>query len=300
MSRQIIAVAIIAIVLAPTVDAQDAEPYDQSKVPIEVDSNTPNLNKVVLVAGHKSHGPREHEFFAGCAILMNLVKQTPGVFPVMARDGWPKDEKIFEHAKSIVLYMDGGSGHPAVERDHVKLLQRYMDEGVGFANLHYAVEYPDAAAIKGPLYWLGGYYETDWSINPEWEADFQALPNHPITRGVKPFKIRDEWYYNMRFLPQMEGVTPILHAAPPDDTRSTMETKRHPGRVEIEAWAFERANNGRSFGFTGGHYHDNWGDENFRRLVTNAILWTAHVDVPQAGAPVEFDPKDLNKNLDKK
>jgi type 1 glutamine amidotransferase len=218
----------------------------------------------------------------------------------MARDGWPKDEKIFENAKSIVFYMDGGSGHPAVEDPHMKLLQQYVDKGVGFVNLHYAVEYPDAKAIKGPLYWLGGYYETDWSINPTWEADFAALPNHPITSGVKPFKIRDEWYYNMRFLPQMDGITPILRAAPPDETRTTMETKRHPGRVEIEAWAYDRPNGGRSFGFTGGHYHDNWGNENFRRLVTNAILWSAHVEVPPTGAPVDFDEKDLNTNLDRK
>jgi hypothetical protein len=66
------------------------------------------------------------------------------------------------------------------------------------------------------------------------------------------------------------------------------------------AWAYERPDGGRGFGFTGGHFHRNWGDENFRRLVVNAILWSAKVDVPGSGAKVEFDPADLNKNLDKK
>ena len=52
--------------------------------------------KIVLVAGSKSHGPGDHEFFAGTAILMNLLKQTPGVWPVMVRNGWPKDESVFD------------------------------------------------------------------------------------------------------------------------------------------------------------------------------------------------------------
>jgi hypothetical protein len=66
------------------------------------------------------------------------------------------------------------------------------------------------------------------------------------------------------------------------------------------AWAFDRADGGRSFGFTGAHFHRNWGDENFRRLVVNAILWSAKVDVPADGARVELDPADLKKNLDRK
>jgi trehalose utilization protein len=66
------------------------------------------------------------------------------------------------------------------------------------------------------------------------------------------------------------------------------------------AWAFDRKDGGRSFGFTGGHFHRNWADEDFRRVVVNAILWCAKVDIPEKGAKVEFDPADLNKNLDRK
>jgi type 1 glutamine amidotransferase len=174
-----------------------------------------------------------------------------------------------------------------------------MDQGVGFVNLHYAVEYPKSQSDH-VLNWLGGYYETGFSINPHWEADFKSMPQHPITRGVKPFDIRDEWYFNIRFAPESKEVTPILKATPPDNVRGTPAAKEHPGRSEIVAWAFERPNGGRSFGFTGGHFHKNWGDENFRRLVVNAILWTAHVEVPKDGAKVDLDPADLNKNLDRK
>jgi type 1 glutamine amidotransferase len=277
----------------------DDDPFDQSGVPIEVQPDNPKAAKIVLVAGRQSHGKGEHEFFAGSAILMKLLKQTPNVAVVMAREGWPKDPKTFENAKAIVFYMDGGGGHPIIQKDHKDVVAKLMDQGVGFVNLHYAVEYPKSQS-EHVFTWLGGYYETAYSTNPHWKADFQSMPDHPITHGVKPFNIKDEWYFNIRFAPESKNVTPILKATPPDNVRGTAAAKEHPGRSEIVAWTFERANGGRSFGFTGGHFHNNWGDENFRRLVTNAILWTAKVDIPKDGAKVELDPKELKKNLDRK
>lgn len=289
-----------ALVIVNTVGrAAEPDPYDQSGVPLEVQPDDDKLAKIVLVAGRQSHGPGDHEFFAGSAILMNLLKQTPGVFPVMARDGWPKNPKTFEGAKAVVFYMDGGGGHPILQKDHKDVVQKLIDDGVGFVNLHYAVEYPKSQSDH-VLQWLGGYYETGFSTNPHWKANFQELPDHPITRGVKPFEIQDEWYFNIRFRPEDKAVVPILKSTPPDNVRRTEAAKQHPGRSEIVAWALEREKGGRSFGFTGGHFHRNWGDENFRRLVTNAILWSAKLDVPKNGAPVELDPKDLNRNLDRK
>jgi type 1 glutamine amidotransferase len=281
------------------VRAADVDPYDQSRVPLEVQPPDPALTKIVLVAGKASHGPGEHEFFAGCSVLMKLLQQTPGIFPVMARDGWPKHPETLAGAKAVVFFMDGGNSHPIIQKNHLEEVHKLMDSGAGLVNLHYAVEYPKSQA-EIILSWLGGYYETGYSINPHWKADLKILQGHPITRGVKPFVIQDEWYYNIRFQPDLRGVTPILKAVPPDETRRTPDSKTHPGREEILAWAFNRENGGRSFGFTGGHFHKNWGDENFRRLVVNAILWSARLDVPPEGAKVNLDPSDLDKNLDRK
>lgn len=265
---------------ALTATSADVDPYDQSGVPLEVQPTDAKLNKIVLVAGHRSHGKGEHEFFAGCAILMKLLQQTPGVFPVMARDGWPKDPKTFENAKAVVFYMDGGGGHPIIQKDHRDTVQKLIDSGVGFVNLHYAVEYPKSQSDH-ILQWLGGYYETGFSTNPTWKATFKELPKHAITRGVKPFDIQDEWYFNIRFVPESKNVTPILKATPPDRARGTEDARKYPGREEIMAWALERDKGGRSFGFTGGHFHKNWGDENFRKLVVNAILWSTGSTSPR-------------------
>ena len=281
------------------VRAADPDPFDQSGVPLEKQPTDPKLTKIVLVAGRTSHGPGDHEFFAGSALLMKMLQQTPGVFPVMARDGWPKNPKTFEDAKSVVFYMDGGGGHPILNKGRKEVVQKLMDKKVGFVNLHYAVEYPKSQS-EHVLSWLGGYYETGFSTNPHWVAKFETFPKHAITRGVKPFEIKDEWYFNIRFKPESKGVTPILEATPPDGVRGTADAKKHKGRKEVVAWTHERADGGRSFGFTGGHTHNNWGDENFRRLVVNSILWSAGVEVPATGAKVEMNASELKRNLDRK
>src|SRR4029453_16549407 len=131
----------------------------------------------------------------------------PGVKPVVHLNGWPKDESIFDGAAAILIYADGGGGHPAIQRDPLQKLGKLMDQGVGLACVHYAVEVPKDKGGPEFLKWIGGYFETYYSVNPHWDADFQQLPGHPITRGVNPFKIRDEWYYHMRFAEGMKGVT---------------------------------------------------------------------------------------------
>lgn len=288
--------------------------YDQSGVILEKDViSDPAAPKVVLIAGRISHGPGEHEHFAGTWLLQQALIQN-GVNAVMARDGWPKDESIFKGARAVMFYCDGGAGHPLIQatngqRKRLELIQGLVKQGVGFACYHYGVEFPknDGPTI---LPMLGGYFEPYWSVNPHWRAGFKELPRHPITNGVKPFDIQDEWYYHMRFVPDMKGVTPILTAVPPDNTRGR-EGQNDPhggnphvfarkGKPEHMAWAYEREDGGRSFGFTGAHFHRNWGDENFRRLVVNSLLWVAKVDIPAEGAKTELNLEDLTKNLDDK
>lgn len=65
-------------------------------------------------------------------------------------------------------------------------------------------------------------------------------------------------------------------------------------------WAVERPDGGRGFGFTGGHFHDNWGNDNYRKVVLNAMVWLAKVDVPKNGIESAVSEADLNANLDPK
>jgi type 1 glutamine amidotransferase len=239
--------------------------------------------KIVLIAGVASHGAGAHAFPDGVKLLRGCLDQVPSVQAADYYEGWPSDPTAFDNADTIMFFLDGGGGHPAIQGDRLEQLGKLMEKGIGMACIHYAVEVPKDRGGKEFLEWIGGYYETGFSTNPHWEAKIEANSDHPIARGVKPFKLNDEWYYNMRFRPDMKGVTPILSAIPPDETRGTESAKANPGRAEILAWATEREDGGRGFGFTGGHFHIAWRDENFRRVVLNALLWTAQVEVPEDG-----------------
>jgi type 1 glutamine amidotransferase len=265
--------------------------------------------KIVLVAGRPSHGPGDHEFNAGCKLLAKCLAEIPGIEPVVVTGGWPREEKVFEGARTLVFFMDGGGGHPIIKADHLETIQKLMDKGVGLVCMHYAVEVPKGNPGDKFLDWIGGYYETGFSTNPHWTAEIIKLPDHPVTRGVKPFAVRDEWYFNMRFRPEMKGVTPLLSAKPDDPTRQGVSASpRGPyqhivdakGREEVLAWAVERPDGGRGIGFTGAHAHKNWGDPNFRKFVLNAILWTAKLDIPPDGVDSRVSDDELKENLDLK
>lgn len=266
--------------------------------------------KIVFIAGVPSHGPGDHEHRAGCLLLAKCLNEVPGVTSVVVSNGWPSSESVFDGADTIIIYADGGSGHPAIKPERLKVLGELMDKGVGLGAVHYAVEVPKDQGGREFLKWVGGYFETFWSVNPHWDADFKNLPKHEITRGVDPFKIRDEWYYHMRFPEGMKSVTPILTAVPPDNTRGkpgtnqphggNPEVQKHMGQPEHVMWTIERPDGGRGFGFTGAHFHKNWGNDDFRKVVLNAILWSAKVPVPSNGVACVVTDEDLKQNLDAK
>jgi hypothetical protein len=184
-----------------------------------------------------------------------------------------------------------------------------MKRGVGLMCAHYAVEVPKDKGGKEFQEWIGGYYEDKFSCNPMWEPDYKEFPEHAISRGVKPFSIRDEWYFNMRFRPDMKGVTSILSAKPSDAVRDgpyvyPKGPYRHiqeaKGQTETMMWAVERPDGGRGAGFTGGHYHKNWLDDNFRKVVLNAAVWICKADVPKDGVASKVTEDEIKENLDPK
>ncbi len=276
---------LMTLMIATAVRAQNDTPQQASPV-----------KHIALLAGNPSHGYGSHEHLAGCRILAAAIEQAAeGVECAVYDHGWPEDDSVLNDVDCVVMYCDGGGGHPALQ--HLPKLEQLMQRGVGFVCLHYAVEVPQEKGGAEFLRWLGGYFEMDWSVNPHWTADFKTLPEHPVTRGVAPFAANDEWYFHMRFRPEMQGVTPILTAVAPQETMLRPDGP-HSGNPAVRkevaqgipqhvAWIYERENGGRSFGFTGGHYHWNWGRRDIARLVSNAIVWCAGAQLPSDGLAVQ-------------
>ena len=244
--------------------------------------------EIVLIAGNQSHAPGDHEYKAGCLLLAGFLRQNQVSDPVVITGGWPEDESVFAGARAVVLYMDGGTAHPILAGDRLQTMARLMQRGVGLACLHYAVEVPKDHGGPQFLDWIGGFYDRPYSQNPVNDIlAVQATPEHPISRGWASFQLKDEWYYRIRFQPGDKRVKPILTTMLPKDAPS----------LQVLAWATERADGGRGFGFTGLHTHANWAMPEFRRLLVNAVLWTAKLDIPASGAKCELKPEDLQKNL---
>lgn len=270
------------------------------------------LKKVVFVSGKPSHGPMKHEHRAGNIILAEALSAadlniTPVVLP---EDGYPQDPSILDDADTIVIFSTGHTGH--LLNPHLDEFDALMQRGIGVVMIHWATEAEKGKPADKFLEWMGGFCDLDWSVNPHWSAEFKTLPDHPIADGVEPFVSHDEWYYHMRFVDDMVGVTPILSALPGPETLSRPDGERsgNPdvrravanGENQHVAWAYERPDGkGRGFGFTGAHDHVNWQDDNYRKIVLNAILWTAGAEVPRGGVP-SATPTDteIRANLDDK
>ena len=266
--------------------------------------------KILLIAGKPSHGPGDHEFRAGTLLLQKCLNKAQNIQAEVHDFGWPKDDSAFDGIDAVLIYADGGGGHPAIQKNRAKLIDGLANKGIGIGCAHYGVEVPKGDPGKHMQNWIGGYYEHAFSVNPMWAPDFKTFPKHPITRGVKPFKVVDEWYFNMRFRNDNVGkITPLLVATPSDKVRNGpyvwpkgpyKHIQTNKGRAETMMWSYVRENGGRGFGFTGGHKHTNWGNENFRKAVLNGLLWIAKAKVPANGVESTVTSEGLKQNLDPK
>lgn len=275
--------------------------------------------KLVLIAGKPSHPPLMHEFRAGCLLLEKCLQNVEGLSVEVHDNGWVSDESTFDDADAVVIYADGGGKHPALQGENLETLRKLVARGVGFGCMHYGVEVPPGEANEEFKAWIGGHYEHMYSCNPIWEPNFDSLPDHPTTRGVENFSTKDEWYFNMRFVGGIEGnqpykekgmdFKPILVAKPSDDVRNGPYVyPKGPydhiiadsGREEAMLWVVERPDGGRGFGFTGGHFHMNWGNDSFRKIILNTLNWVSKNDVPANGVRSEVTEWDLAQNLDPK
>jgi len=156
-----------------------------------------------------------------------------------------------------------------------------LQQGVGLTAIHWSTGADKGDTGERWLHALGGWFNPEFSKIPVLTAKVhQADPRHPICRGWQDYDLREEYYIQLRFLPESK---PVLTAR--------IDQTDYP-----IAWVYERPGPkaGRSFGFVGGHFHANFGEKPFRQALVNGILWTARVEVPDSGAPCAITPRDMD------
>jgi hypothetical protein len=259
-----------------------------------------SVTKIVFIGDAGTHGPPgNHEFVAAFVLMARALHDAyPNVHAVVhSSNNWPKD---FSHADAIIVGLNHGerAGKDAAIGQAAK-------RGAGFMAVHFGVEVNAGVAGQNYLNWMGGYFETGWSVNPWWVPEFKSFPDHPTARGLKPFTLRDEWYYHMRFTKDMKGVTPIFSAVPPMSTVRKEKSARggnpdvykavSEGKPQHMAWAYDRPDGGRGFGFTGMHLHSCHANDSFRTCLLNGAAWVAKLRIPKDGVssktPSETDLK---------
>ena len=247
---------------------------------------------------------------AGSLLLQKSLASFPGLETKVVLNGWPTDPAAFDHLAAVVFYCDGGPNHLLLKEDRLKALGKLVASGVGLGLLHYACEPTPGKGQAEFLSWVGGAFEPFWSVNPMWEPDFLPLPEHPVSRGVGPIRLLDEWYCHLRFNRSEGRITSLLVAVPNAETLKRADGIRS-GNPAFRAaaankeplaisWAYERPGGGRGFVFAGGHFHRNWGNDDYRKLVLNAFVWLAGLDVPGGGVSSVVSETELAANLDHK
>ncbi|MEQ8554424.1 MAG: ThuA domain-containing protein [Cyclobacteriaceae bacterium] len=264
----------------------------------ETSSEADETKKIVLLAGPKSHPPGMHEYLKAVRLIKVALDNSNvnGIETEIHLDGWPEDASTLDDADLIVTLSDGYDGRVGDRYKHVpwetpermEVMQRQMERGCGFSAIHFTTFMDDKKGAQ-ILDWGGGYF--DWQDDtgaPNWYSAIktittritkESMANHPISNGVEPFDLKEEFYYNIRFKEDDPRLIPILSIG-------DLETTQENGQVV--AWAIERENGGRGFSTTMGHYYANWKDDNFRKLMLNGLVWAAGVKVPESGVESGF------------
>jgi type 1 glutamine amidotransferase len=234
--------------------------------------------KILLIGKDVDHAPKTHTYMNDCELMAKCLRQTDGVETVVS-NGWPKDPEVLKDVKAIVLETRMG-GTVLFGGPHRSTAEEMVKKGVGLTAIHWGT---GAEMPEGPpwLHAMGAWFNAERGGFSAYLVQTSKVhrvdPNHPVSRGWQDYDLREEYYFKLRFLP---------------DAKPLMTTVIQGAEYPI-GWAYERPGGGRSFGFVGGHFHDNFGEKAFRQAVINGILWTAHIDIPENGAPIAITAKDM-------
>ncbi len=229
--------------------------------------------RILFIASEPDHPYGSHMYQHTCGVLAKCVELTPGVEAVVSK-GWPKDARALEGVKAIVLYSSPGA-ELLLEGEHRNKVDELMKQGVGLVAIHWAATVKKADYERLAPVWLsylGGTWISNVGLSNGKGPLKRLIPEHPICRGWQMQQIDDEYYLN----PVIKQARPLLQVREPG------------GKDVIVGWVYERKSGGRSFGTTLGHPYRNFQQEPFRRMIVNGILWSAHLDVPREGAPVNL------------
>ena len=235
--------------------------------------------KTVLLLGQKrDHPPASHEYYSGLNVLEKCLAGVPNLKTqiVVADEPCPAAPALIDKADGLVLYLGEGGRWMQRDEKRLKAVDALAARGGAIVGLHWGIGAKEDKYVARHIELMGGMHGGKDRKYVVTTADVKvAAGDHPIMAGVGDMRLDDEYYYTLKFAKQGK-VTPLLQAEIND-------------KPETIAWAFERPDGGRSFGFGGMHYHENWNILGCRRLVAQGVLWSLKLPVPAGGLQVRCD-----------
>ncbi len=244
--------------------------------------------KRLLLLGQSPDGhPRgTHEYLPGVRLLAKLLSETsPLDVQVVNVDGaWEEGPRLLKEADGAVLFVSEGAKWASDDPRRLQALGELASRGGGFTALHWGMGTRDAKNIAAFLKLFGGCHGGPDRKYKVVEAGAQ-VQEHPIASGLKNFRLKEEWYYRLKFVDAKDALKPVL--------RVPIE-----GNLETVCWAWRRTDGGRSFGFSGLHFHENWRLPQYQRLLAQGVLWTMKQPIPKGGIHVDDEVDEALLKLD--
>jgi len=233
---------------------------------------------LLLAQSPDGHPPASHEYIASLRIMDLLLRQQKNIETrmLLADSPWGDGPALLDHADAVVLFLSEGAKWLSADDERLAAFQRLAERKGGLTCLHWAMGTKEAQPIPAFTALFGGchggpdrkYKFLETQLRP-------ATTEHPIVTGIAPLTISDEFYYALKW-PVETGKTRPGSLAPQPLMQALIDDE-----PQTVAWAWERPGGGRSFGFSGLHYHANWQHPQYRRLVLQGVLWTLGRDIPR-------------------
>lgn len=238
---------------------------------------------LLIGQGPDTHPRGTHEYRRGVHLVARSLRNVPDLqTQVVSADGdWLDGPELLGKTDGAVLFVSEGAKWLHGDPRRVEAFAQLAARGGGLSVLHWGMGTKPPEYVEGFVKLFGGCHggpDRRYQIS---ESRLRiADEKHPITSGMKPFEIRDEFYYALKFVDAGKSIQPLI-------------TVEIDGQQHAIAWGWQRPDKGRSFGFSGLHFHDNWRREEYRQLVCRGVLWSVGVDPQSAGPLAPLDDSDF-------
>ena len=265
----------IAVLLTATCQAAD-----KAEAP-----GNPGRSQRLLLIGQApdGHPPGSHEYRAAMSLFSKLLAPVEDlqIIAVSADADWPDGPELLDGADAAVVFVSEGAKWLQADAKRLAAFQALAKRGGGLICLHWGMGTKDAKNVPDWVELFGGCHGgPDRRYKVVDVKTTLATLEHPILRGVSPVEVHEEFYFKLKWAQPAAQITPLIQVS--------IEGENH-----TVAWAWKRPDGGRSFGFTGLHFHENWQLEPYRRMLTQSVMWVLNREIPDTGVAVRLDATDF-------